>query len=336
MSSPSCRNDEVLERPAAGRRTGSRSRGPRPSRPKGYRRVRRAGCCRSGAEPDRNPARVSSKPTATSARASRAAARSPAASPRAPSTLGEVTAAGAHRHLGLARRGGGPGPGEEARGRGRRADQGDDRSGGARRLRPHRRGDRRGRRREGRAAGRARPKRRRTPTWRRPPRRSRSPTSASAPGHADRFFGLHVFNPVPRMELIELCIPEGVRDGLAERARGLVRGARQDRGRGARPDRLRRQPPAVPLPLRRGAADGGDAAMTPAAVDDCMRLGAGHPMGPLKLLDFVGLDVAARDRRERCDAESATSRTGRRRSIARDGRRGQARHASRARASTRY
>jgi len=32
--------------------------------------------------------------------------------------------------------------------------------------------------------------------------------------------------------------------------------------------------------------------LTPQAVDDCMRLGAGHPMGPLKLLDFVGLDVA--------------------------------------------
>ncbi len=35
-----------------------------------------------------------------------------------------------------------------------------------------------------------------------------------------------------------------------------------------------------------------ESGMTPAAVDDCMRLGAGHPMGPLKLLDFVGLDVA--------------------------------------------
>ena len=32
--------------------------------------------------------------------------------------------------------------------------------------------------------------------------------------------------------------------------------------------------------------------MSPEAVDECMKLGAGHPMGPLALLDFVGLDVS--------------------------------------------
>jgi 3-hydroxyacyl-CoA dehydrogenase len=33
--------------------------------------------------------------------------------------------------------------------------------------------------------------------------------------------------------------------------------------------------------------------LSPEAVDTCMQLGAGHPMGPLALLDLVGLDVAA-------------------------------------------
>jgi len=32
--------------------------------------------------------------------------------------------------------------------------------------------------------------------------------------------------------------------------------------------------------------------MDPADIDTCMRLGAGHPMGPLALLDLVGLDVS--------------------------------------------
>ena len=32
--------------------------------------------------------------------------------------------------------------------------------------------------------------------------------------------------------------------------------------------------------------------LEPAAIDECMKLGAGHPMGPLALLDLVGLDVS--------------------------------------------
>ena len=36
-----------------------------------------------------------------------------------------------------------------------------------------------------------------------------------------------------------------------------------------------------------------ESGIEPQAVDECMKLGAGHPMGPLALLDFVGLDVSA-------------------------------------------
>jgi 3-hydroxybutyryl-CoA dehydrogenase len=115
---------------------------------------------------------------------------------------------------------------------------------------------------------------------------------AARSGHPHRLFGLHVFNPVDRMELIELCLPDGLRDGIPERARSWCRAL--DKTAIEVPD----QPgfvvnrllfpylfDAVRLAERTG--------MTFADVDSCLRLGAGHPMGPLRLLDFVGLDVAA-------------------------------------------
>ncbi len=115
---------------------------------------------------------------------------------------------------------------------------------------------------------------------------------ATQSGHAERIFGLHVFNPVQRMELVELCLPQGVADQIAERARAWCRAL------GKTAIEVPDQPgfvvnrllfpylfDAVRLLERTG--------MAPADVDDSMRLGAGHPMGPLKLLDFIGLDVAA-------------------------------------------
>jgi len=114
---------------------------------------------------------------------------------------------------------------------------------------------------------------------------------AEACGHRDRLLGLHVFNPPEKMELVELCLPDGLRDGAAERAREWC---------GALGKTAVEVPDvagfvvnrlifpylfdAVRLLERTG--------MDPADLDTCMRLGAGHPMGPLALLDFVGLDVA--------------------------------------------
>ena len=111
-------------------------------------------------------------------------------------------------------------------------------------------------------------------------------------GHPHRLFGLHVFNPVHRMELVELCLPDGLRDGIGERARAWCRGL------GKTPIEVPDQPgfvvnrllfpylfDAVRLAERTGMAS--------EEVDACVELGAGHPMGPLRLLDFIGLDVAA-------------------------------------------
>jgi 3-hydroxybutyryl-CoA dehydrogenase len=111
-------------------------------------------------------------------------------------------------------------------------------------------------------------------------------------GHRERLFGLHVFNPVPKMELVELCLPDGLGDGVAERARAWC-------------ERLGKRPVAVPdqagfvvnrllFPYLFDAVRMLErTGLSAEAVDECMTLGAGHPMGPLQLLDFVGLDVAA-------------------------------------------
>jgi 3-hydroxybutyryl-CoA dehydrogenase len=115
---------------------------------------------------------------------------------------------------------------------------------------------------------------------------------ARASGRPERFVGLHVFNPVPKMELIELVFPEQASDSTRERARGLC--AALGKTAVEVPDTPgfvvnRLLFPflfeAVRLMERTG--------LEPEAVDTCMRLGAGHPLGPLALLDLVGLDVSA-------------------------------------------
>jgi 3-hydroxybutyryl-CoA dehydrogenase len=110
-------------------------------------------------------------------------------------------------------------------------------------------------------------------------------------GHAGRLFGLHVFNPVPKMELIELCLPDRLRPGAAERARAWC----QRLGKTAVevPDQAGFVVNRMLFPYLFDAVHLLERTeMSPEDVDSCMTLGAGHPMGPLSLLDFVGLDVA--------------------------------------------
>ena len=114
---------------------------------------------------------------------------------------------------------------------------------------------------------------------------------ADASGQPERFVGLHVFNPVPRMELVELVFPTQASPEVRDRARRLCEAL------GKTPVEVPDTPgfvvnrllfpylfDAVELMSQTGI-EAGD-------VDRCMTLGAGLPMGPIALLDFVGLDVA--------------------------------------------
>ncbi len=114
---------------------------------------------------------------------------------------------------------------------------------------------------------------------------------AQASGHPERFVGLHVFNPVPRMKLVELAFPQEASGETRERARALCEAL----------GKTAVEVPDIPgfvvnrllFPYLFGAVELlVETGMTPEDIDRCMTLGAGMPMGPLALLDYVGLDVA--------------------------------------------
>jgi len=115
---------------------------------------------------------------------------------------------------------------------------------------------------------------------------------AEASGRPERFVGLHVFNPVPKMELIELVFPAGADAETRERAATLC--AALGKTAVEVPDTPGFVVNRLLFPfLFDAVALLEQTGLAPQAIDDCMRLGAGHPMGPLALLDYVGLDVAA-------------------------------------------
>jgi 3-hydroxybutyryl-CoA dehydrogenase len=114
---------------------------------------------------------------------------------------------------------------------------------------------------------------------------------ARASGRPDRFVGLHVFNPVPRMELVELAFPQDAAEATRERAQALC--AALGKTPVEVPDRAGFVVNRLLFPYLFDAVRlVEETGLEPDAVDRCMTLGSGHPMGPLALLDFVGLDVA--------------------------------------------
>jgi len=112
----------------------------------------------------------------------------------------------------------------------------------------------------------------------------------AATGRADKFCGLHFFNPVPVMKLVEVVKTVATSDATFETAKafgqkvGKVVVSCKD-SPGFVVNRL-----LVPylLDAIRALQDG---VATREDIDAGMKLGCGYPMGPLELTDFVGLDT---------------------------------------------
>lgn len=106
----------------------------------------------------------------------------------------------------------------------------------------------------------------------------------------DKIIGMHFFNPVPMMKLVEvikgLATSEETRDTVVKMAEGL----------GKTPVEVNEAPGFVVnrilIPeINEAIGILYDGVATAEGIDEAMKLGANHPMGPLALGDLIGLDV---------------------------------------------
>jgi 3-hydroxybutyryl-CoA dehydrogenase len=114
---------------------------------------------------------------------------------------------------------------------------------------------------------------------------------AAASGRPELFVGLHVFNPVAKMRLVELAYPREATESTRERAAALC--AVLDKDAVEVPDLAGFVVNRLLFPyLFSAVAFMEQTGMEPKDIDLCMQLGAAHPMGPIALLDYIGLDVS--------------------------------------------
>lgn len=106
----------------------------------------------------------------------------------------------------------------------------------------------------------------------------------------ERFIGMHFMNPVPLMELVEVIRGHLTSDETTQAVLGVARRM------GKTPVEVNDYPGFVSnrilLPMINEAIQCVmEGVATPEAIDQVMRLGMNHPMGPLTLADFIGLDT---------------------------------------------
>ena len=107
-----------------------------------------------------------------------------------------------------------------------------------------------------------------------------------------RVVGVHFFNPAPVQNLVEIIRTVVTEPDVLEDVAALVAPLGKNPGRLRRQGRLHRQHAAVRLPQPRGRRCSRASYATREDIDAAMRFGCGYPMGPLALLDLIGLDTA--------------------------------------------
>ena len=116
---------------------------------------------------------------------------------------------------------------------------------------------------------------------------------AAVTTRADRFVGLHFFNPVPLMPLVEVVRTVTTSSETFERACDFARAlGKEPVAAGDNPGFIVNLL-LVPYLLDATRALEHGVAST-ADLDRAMQLGCGHPMGPLALMDVIGLDTVVR------------------------------------------
>ena len=116
---------------------------------------------------------------------------------------------------------------------------------------------------------------------------------AAATSRPDRFVGLHFFNPVPLMPLVEVVRTVTTSQATFDRAFAFARNLGKEAVAATDNPGFIVNLLLVPFlldaarALERGIASTVD-------LDRAIQLGCGHPMGPLTLLDYIGLDTVVR------------------------------------------
>lgn len=113
---------------------------------------------------------------------------------------------------------------------------------------------------------------------------------AAATDRADRVIGMHFMNPVPVMQLVEVIRGLATRDATYDAVEAAARSM------GKTPVEVHDSPGFVSnrvlMPMINEAVSClHEGVGTPEAIDEVMKLGMNHPMGPLALADLIGLDV---------------------------------------------